>query len=678
MGDIKLWRRDGRLIKTLVTEGGPIWSLRFSPDGQKFAVAHDDGTISLWQANGQELAVFEGHDTSVNAITFSLDGAILMSGSADGTVKMWSISDVIGDTHSVLPRHIITDHDDEVTAIAFSANGQTLVSTTADGTVLLWQITPDGMSSTLVQRLDGHTDTIYDVAFSPDGRMLATASGDGTVRLWWSDGTLYGTLETNDEVRTVHFSPDGQLIATGGRDETVRLWQITGTLINVLPTHDDWVTAVEFIPEHGLLASASMDSTVRLLDVSNPLVSQWEAHHIEFGSNQADGMFITHDLDGHVRRWDADGSLMSVLPQQAHSISQMILSRTGDVLVTAGDNGPVQVWTPDGTLATTVLSDTDDDVAIALSPNGQTLLTAEDYGPIQLWTTDGTLISKLANAGRYAVAYAMSSDGQMIATASGYGGLNLWNADGTLLRTLIEPDAAGDRIEHLVFAGDSTLIVGYAGGLIKRWEIYEPLGQPLLDEDWQTIQVSPNGQIIVVETPGKILRLWSIDGTEQRSIETGHRSDISEVLFHPNNQLVATASHDGTVKLWNVDGPIVKMFQQITTAQRHKIPIHDIAFNADGQILAVTDDNGGLILRALKDFNEMESLIRKGCDKIADFLNINPVESERYRHSCMEIESLSRSEWPHVPRFTVPLPIYGTTLPSIDDAADPVEFMEDD
>jgi WD40 repeat protein len=52
---VKLWSREGKLIKTLNGHHGPVLSVSFSPDGQTLASASDDNTIILWNLDLDDL-----------------------------------------------------------------------------------------------------------------------------------------------------------------------------------------------------------------------------------------------------------------------------------------------------------------------------------------------------------------------------------------------------------------------------------------------------------------------------------------------------------------------------------------------------------------------------------------------------------------------------------------------
>jgi WD40 repeat protein len=68
-----------------------VFSVTFSPDGQKVATASGDNTARIWDvASGVELQKLV-HDDSVNDIAFSPDGSKVATASSDGIVRIWNV-----------------------------------------------------------------------------------------------------------------------------------------------------------------------------------------------------------------------------------------------------------------------------------------------------------------------------------------------------------------------------------------------------------------------------------------------------------------------------------------------------------------------------------------------------------------------------------------------------------
>jgi WD40 repeat protein len=119
------------------------------------------------------LQTLEGHSDWVWSVAFSPDGQRLASASADRTVKTW-------DPQTGVCQQTLEGHSHWVWSVAFSPDGQRLASASRDGTVKIW----DPQTGVCQQTLEGHSDSVNSVAFSPDGQRLASASRDNTVKIW--------------------------------------------------------------------------------------------------------------------------------------------------------------------------------------------------------------------------------------------------------------------------------------------------------------------------------------------------------------------------------------------------------------------------------------------------------------------------------------------------------------
>ncbi len=170
---VKLWNRQGKLLKTLVGHNEWVSSVSFSPDGKMLASASDDGTVKLWTKKGVLLRTINAHKSWVLGVTFSPDGQAIATASYDNTVKLWSIN-------GELLRTFLKGASDSVTSVSFSPDGQAIASSSYDGKVKLWSL----YDGSLLKTLRGHQDGVMSVSFSPDGKLLASGSRDNTVILW--------------------------------------------------------------------------------------------------------------------------------------------------------------------------------------------------------------------------------------------------------------------------------------------------------------------------------------------------------------------------------------------------------------------------------------------------------------------------------------------------------------
>jgi eukaryotic-like serine/threonine-protein kinase len=218
-GSVMLWRvADGSLELKLVGSQGGLSGLAFSPNNLLLAASSMDGFVNLWEIKtGILLRTLQGHEYGLEDVSFSPDGSLLAAASDDNFILLWQVSD--GSLVKTL-----AGHSERVNKVVFSTDGTLLASASEDKTIGIWRMN-DG---SLLQKIQGHTESVYDVAFTPDGSLLASGSGDGTLRLWRvSDGMPSGTFEYSDSIKCVAFSPDGHLLVSGASDGMVQFWGIS-------------------------------------------------------------------------------------------------------------------------------------------------------------------------------------------------------------------------------------------------------------------------------------------------------------------------------------------------------------------------------------------------------------------------------------------------------------------
>jgi eukaryotic-like serine/threonine-protein kinase len=211
----------GQELLTLIGHSNGIWSVAFSPNGQRIATGGLDGTAIVWEASsGKELLTFtpeqeHGLGWSIYSIAFSPDSRRIVTGSGDQTAKVWEVAS---------GKELLTlkDHRAPVNSVAFSPDGQRIVTGSDDGTAKVW----DGTSGKELLTLNGHSGPVKCVVFSPDSQRIITGSSDRTAKLWdTASGKELLTLKGHEgPLTSVAFAPEGYRIATGSEDGTVKVW----------------------------------------------------------------------------------------------------------------------------------------------------------------------------------------------------------------------------------------------------------------------------------------------------------------------------------------------------------------------------------------------------------------------------------------------------------------------
>ena len=586
---IKLWQKDGKLLKTLDQKRGghrgSVTAVVFSPDSQLIASASVDNTVKLWRRDGTLLTTFEGSE-DFNGIAFSPDGRRIAATSKDQTVKLWQWDG----TQATLIATLKGDNQDGASfnSVAFSPDNQLIAAGSADTTLKIWQ--RDG---SLLTTLKGHSDQVWGIAFSPDSQLIASASEDATLKIWKRDGSLLTTLKGHrGPVWDVAFSPDGQRIASASQDQTLKLWQVDGSLLINLRGHSDQVTAVDFSPDGKLIVSGSEDNTVRLWKPDNSLLTKLFGHRdlvkaVDFSSDGK--LIVSGSADSTVKLWHKDGRLLRTLEGHSDRVYGVAFSPDSQLIASGSADQTVKLWQRDGKLLKTLEGHRDDVYGVAFNPDGQLIVSGSADQTIKIWQRDGKLLKTLKGHREEVNAVLFSPDGQLVISGSGDNTIKIWQREGSLLRTL-------EGHKSTVFALD----------------------------------ISPDGQLIISGSGDNTINLWNIDGKLLKTIE-GHSDSVLGVKFRPNFEIIASASVDKTIKLWQWDGNKANLERIL---MGHSSAVESIDFSPDGKTLTSGGDDRTVILWTKHSILNSNDLMIHGCNWVWNYLRYNREVPDSDRSLC--------------------------------------------
>ncbi|MBN9418061.1 hypothetical protein ABS71_04380 [bacterium SCN 62-11] len=152
----------------------PLVALRVHPDGQRIAVAGQQGGVVLWDLKTGKVADY--HFTRcVLDLAFSPDGRHLAVASQDGTARVFESGNL-----SLSFNELAHAQRSPITCLAFSPDGNWLATGCEDGSARLWS----SSTGQLVTSWLSHGGPVTALAFDKAGKILATGSKDGKLRLW--------------------------------------------------------------------------------------------------------------------------------------------------------------------------------------------------------------------------------------------------------------------------------------------------------------------------------------------------------------------------------------------------------------------------------------------------------------------------------------------------------------
>jgi WD40 repeat protein/serine/threonine protein kinase len=490
---VRLWEVDtGSPKRVLRGHEAAVWGVSFSPDGRLLASAGWDATIRLWDVeSGKQKKVLKGHRAPIQTVKFSPNGQLLGSGGVDSTVRLWEVS--TGEQQRVLRGHAAKVWD-----VAFSADGRLLASGADDRTVRLWEVE----TGRQLRVLRGHKAAIYGVGFSPDGKWLASGSADKTIRLWnpWTgEHSILG--QHLGRVYSTMFHPGSQRVSSSSSDGTARIWEIGSAEHIVLEGHRDEVNSVSVGPAGKLVATAGKDGTVRvwetatgrpywrgpmLLSSTQELAShrgwitlsasstsqrsqrigsdKWQ-HAIKESASFAvkaanTNLLCIRNYDDSLAVWDltADRQLFSrKLPKLAH-----VLALPHGCVTLAG--GKAQLFNRTGSGKELVQTG-----ATALALHEDQILIAANR-KVHRYSITGERTARSHDADIGITAMACSKDRLFLGYRDGNIESVSLQTDQTRKRFSFE-DVPASRVVRMLIGPMETLVVGYADGLLKIWDL---------------------------------------------------------------------------------------------------------------------------------------------------------------------------------------------------------------
>lgn len=234
---------DGGGQHEVVMDTGMVWSVTFSPDGQRLAVGRGDpwvgpGSLQLYGLPAGEMLAeggpaegepAEGEPATLTVfdVAFNAGGTELTTLTGKGGLYVWE---------SVARHDSFTLSDPQdfpspcrwwATALAVSADRTRLAAAGRYGhwDILVWEMDSHTLRAALPADVPLHHH-IVDLALSPDGHWVAAAVDSGAVWVWDVDAQERVSSLHTPAVTRVAFSPDGRLLAAGALDGKVRLWRL--------------------------------------------------------------------------------------------------------------------------------------------------------------------------------------------------------------------------------------------------------------------------------------------------------------------------------------------------------------------------------------------------------------------------------------------------------------------
>ncbi|MEV0648899.1 pentapeptide repeat-containing protein [Phytomonospora sp. NPDC050363] len=449
-------------------------TLAWSPDGAHLAVGGDNSFVVIEPGESEALARCETL-SETRVLAWSPDGHHIASGHADGTVETWS-------TTRYTSEDTVHAHPSAVRALAWSPDGTGLFSGGEDGWARRWHVWKLREAGSVEHSSSAIRSKVRSLGLSPDGTRLVTAGGADGIRAWtlgeppkqaWQrrDKAEGATAARPDWIRTASWSPDGRHIVSGSEGGELRIWSLdSGGTIRKRYQHPQAILSADWSGDGTKLATGSNDGVIAL----------WQ-HTLKPEPSWTGGAWV------RAVRWSPDGSL----------------------LASGSDDEYVHVW------------------------------VASRRDPVHRWRLGGRVRDLV-----------WSLDGQRVFAAGSAGAIGCWNAENG--RNVWRKSTMEHTIwalcvtETLVLTGDSarTLRLHSAGDgtEIAAWEAHNGSVTAIAWNQWEH-------QIISAGTDGHV-RIWDPNTHGVICEWLAHAGWITSLSLSPDGAHLLTSGDDNVLRIW--------------------------------------------------------------------------------------------------------------------------------
>jgi WD40 repeat protein len=489
-GSVEFSNDNGLVVKNISAHTGRISRLSWNKDGQILATGGEkDGYVKLWRRDGSLLkarAIDQG-TAGVMDISWKNDGKNLVIGADDNSVILWNIDD------SSKFRKIITNQR-SVWSVGLGNSGKTLATGGFDGSVKLW----DFDNSSLIKRISTDHRHIRSMSWTDDGKILATGGDDGSVKLWHLDASITQVdqrIDKDDKVHAINWIKNSRILATVKVDQKntkckkkfISLWQYDGVFVRQIPTDRECIKSMSWTNDGEILAIGGGDGFVELRNWDGSLRKTIQADKSAIKSMQwsndgttlvTSGEKINDDKPSFIKLWGRDGKLITEIEDKQGSIRSMSWINTDgkNILATGGYDGNVKLWQYKDYLIKEIKNiETKQGVVLGLSwtSDGKILAAGGYDGSVQLFNSNDSSIKTIHTNQGGVRSLSWINNGTILATSGNDGLIKLWKSDGSLMLEILMAQGkvfSISRVNDLNLSNPTLAMVGETG-FVKTWDI---------------------------------------------------------------------------------------------------------------------------------------------------------------------------------------------------------------
>ncbi len=395
---VKLWSRDGRLVRNFSGHRGRVDGARLSADERVIVSWSSDDIIGehevrLWWADGSRSVILSDSGRAVGGALFDGDR---VSAQIDKRIETWGVSDQRklasqeGELEGAnvpkagaLPALAASGVEDRVTSVAFHPTGDRFAVGDASGRVTLWST-----ETRLLRHFKSCVGPVLTLAFSPDGNFAAVSGDDKIIRVYTSNFDKVVSAIIAPDAISLAWSPgsDRLLVALAGTG-TAKIFSRDGAELRTVDVPGKWVSSVAWGKKRIAIGQGSPYGDQIAIETESG------AKRIAFSLGQDSGgalslafspdgeRLLSGDLSYKGKVWSLEGKLLAELRGHTFAVSSVAFGT--DRIVTGSYDGEVRVWTAQGQPLRTLRGHSDIVSSIAMS--GSLILSGSNDTTARLW-----------------------------------------------------------------------------------------------------------------------------------------------------------------------------------------------------------------------------------------------------------------------------------------------------